>query len=167
MPVGGAITMTRTLRAAVLTGLLCGVGACASPLGPADTQLTPLAGSTDAAGDIRGEATWVVRDAETFARLWVQFFGRQREVPAVDFSRHMVVVATMGQQPTAGYAIEITGMSASRGGELAVHVRTTSPGANCGVATVLTTPVVMSRARRTDGPVRFDFTRSTRDCAGR
>lgn len=162
------MTLTKPLSRAALIGLVTAAAAgCASPVAPADLQLTPLTASTDAGGDIRGEATFVVHDAETFQRLWMEFFGRQREVPAVDFSQHMVLIATMGQQPTAGFGIEITGMTASRGGSLVVHVRTTAPGANCAVATVLTRPVVVSRARRADGPVRFDFTRTTRDCTGR
>jgi hypothetical protein len=158
----------RMLSRLLVLGLVSALSAgCASPAAPGDVQLTPLVGSTDASGDIRGEATFVARDAEAFELLWRQFFGSSRGVPAVDFSRHLVVIATMGQQPTAGYAIEITGVAASRDGGLTVQVRTTAPGAGCVVAMVVTTPVVMSRATKVEGPVRFEFTRTTRDCAGR
>jgi hypothetical protein len=59
--------------------------------------------------DFEEPGTLVVEDERAYERLW----ERLRDAgprPAVDFGRETVVVAMMGQKPTGGYGIEITGV---------------------------------------------------------
>ena len=164
----------RHVRVAALAAILAGAGvlsACfSSPVEPTtDFALTSLSETEDAtAADVQTESTWVIRDQDQFQRIWDRFFARRfdRPMPAIDFSTQMVVVVTMGPQPTAGYAVRITGVSRNDRG-IVVHVTTSSPGPNCTVAQVRTLPTAFSRLRKTDRPVQFEFTRTTRDCAAR
>ncbi len=74
--------------------------------------------------------------------------------PAIDFGRSLVLAATMGERPSGGYAIRIDSVFVDRGTVYAV-VRSISPGPTCGVAAVITAPVVAVRIDRVDGPIRF------------
>ena len=53
----------------------------------------------------------VVRDRATWLDLWKRIYrvdtrlGEYPKLPEVDFSREMLVVAALGQQPTSGYSI--------------------------------------------------------------
>ena len=159
------------VRAAALAAILAGAGALSacfsSPVEPTtDFALTSLSETEDAtATDVQAESTWVIRDQDQFQRIWDRFFARRfdRPMPTIDFTTQMVVVVTMGPQPTAGYAVRITRVSRNERG-IVVHVTTSSPGPNCTVAQVRTLPTAFSRLRKTDRPVHFEFTRTTRDC---
>ena len=141
---------------------------CASPAAPSDVTMTSLSETIEEDSGVHSESTFVVRDADTFKRVWTQVFSRRtdREMPVIDFSQQMVVIATMGRQPTTGYGIRIAGARRSDRG-LVVQVETISPGPSCVVAPMVTFPIAMSRLRSFDGPVRFDFKRTIRDCSGR
>ncbi|HVX41451.1 MAG TPA: protease complex subunit PrcB family protein [Gemmatimonadaceae bacterium] len=99
----------------------------------------------------------VVRDSAAWAKVWQRvqqpFFPRPA-TPHVDFAREMVIVAALGQRPSAGYDVVIEG--AERGGNgLTVDLRVTSPAPGCPVEAALTQPVDLGRVPITDGPVRF------------
>lgn len=157
--------LPRNLALAACAGLL--VWGCSTPVEPSAAPVATLTESIESESDVLGEATFVIRDAEALRRVWAQVFRGRRELPAVDFTKHMVVVVAMGRKPTAGYAVKITGATRRDRRGLIVHVSMVSPGAGCSVATVLTYPVAVSRLPAFDGPVRFDITRGTRDCTGR
>ena len=155
-----------------LKALACGVvvaaglsASCKSPAQPSEA-VTTVAEAVETSSDIRTETTYVIRDAQTLRQVWQQLFHGRREVPAIDFTTQMVVIVALGEKPTAGYGAKITGFSRNGGG-IVVHVTAFAPGAGCATATVLTYPVAVARLRSHDGPVRFDFTRTTRDCTGR
>lgn len=164
----------RYLAAVVAAGLLSlAVVACSQPVEPSENfALTSLSETEDAvidtADEERTERTWVIRTQEDFQRLWDRFFASRtdRPMPTIDFATQMVVVVSMGPQPTAGYAVRITGVRRTERG-IVVLVTTLSPGPNCTVAQVRTHPVAISRLRKTDRPIQFEFTRQTRDCTGR
>ncbi len=144
--------------------------ACSNPVEPTQNfALTGVAEAVDATpDDVQTEMTWVIRTQDEFQRFWDRFFARRtdRPMPTIDFTTQMVVVVTMGPQPTTGYAVRITDVSRSGRG-IVVHVTTISPGPNCAVGQVRTFPVAVSRLRKTDLAVQFEFTRSTRDCSTR
>jgi hypothetical protein len=52
-----------------------------------------------------GDGTVVVRDEESWKRLWTERFG-QKEVPPVDFSEHIAVAVFLGTRNTGGYSVE-------------------------------------------------------------
>ncbi|MFT5291133.1 MAG: hypothetical protein ACI82F_003209 [Planctomycetota bacterium] len=75
-------------------------------------------------------------------------------LPPVDFSTDMVVVVTLGTRPTAGYGLEISALSL--GGEvLVVESLETKPAPGSLQAQMLTTPYVILRTARFEGPVEF------------
>ena len=57
----------------------------------------------------------VVRDRDMWLDVWKRIYqvapsnGPYPDLPEIDFSREMVIVAAMGQQPNSGYAIIIDG----------------------------------------------------------
>ena len=107
----------------------------------------------------------VVRDAATWASTWSRIWNGQssQPLPAVDFTRDMVIVAGLGTKPTGGYSIVVE--SASRdGAALLVVVRTESPGSSCLLSEALTAPVAAVRVPRTEGDVKFEEKSVNRQC---
>lgn len=115
----------------------------------------------------------VIKDAETFNRLWAQMYGsafppdQQQPLPAppaIDFSREVVIVASLGQKPTGGYDIQIERVIPTTNGNVEVIVTTISPGPNCIVTAVLTNPVDIIRMDAPMKPVQFVERSMQYDC---
>jgi hypothetical protein len=84
----------------------------------------------------------VIKTAAQWEKLWKQHGASGREsgkIPAVDFSKEMVVAATMGTKRTGGYAIEIVGVEA-RDKTLRISVKKTSPPPDAMTIQALTAP---------------------------
>jgi hypothetical protein len=121
-------------------------------------------------GGILKRSRLVIRDRERFDDLWEQIVGLKEDKPAppeVDFSREMLIVAAMGERPSGGYEIVITG-ACEVDNQLEVHVRS-SDYAQCGGAQlgVLTAPVDIVRIPKSDLPVVFretEFPSTPADC---
>ena len=108
----------------------------------------------------------VVRDASAWNALWQRINAMSIPVPplpAVDFTREMIVAAAMGTRNTGGYDILLTGATEDQAG-VEIRVLEVSPGAACITTQALTQPVVLARAARRDGSVRFVVSRETRKC---
>src|SRR6267378_5203198 len=63
-------------------------------------------------------ATLVVRDQQTWQSAWGQLFvnySQKPPLPAIDFSREMIVIAAAGTKSTGGYNIVLTGASETDG----------------------------------------------------
>ena len=80
-------------------------------------------------------------------------------MPAVDFTKSMVMGVFLGSRNTAGYRVTITGMERD-GATLAVTYREERPAARDILAQVITFPHHLVRVERMDGEVKF--TRSER-----
>ena len=112
------------------------------------------------------ETMLVVRDQQSWQSLWSQMTANQfpaPQLPAVDFTKDMVLVAAAGTRPSGGYSISITDAVESSG-SVTVNVTITSPGSNCAVPTVVTSPVDVATIARRDGTVGFVVTRKTHNC---
>ena len=84
----------------------------------------------------------VVKSADAWEKLWKQHAtaaGESEKIPAVDFSKEMVVVATMGTKRTGGYTIEIVGVEA-KDKALRISVKKTSPPPDAFTVQALTAP---------------------------
>jgi len=82
----------------------------------------------------------VVKSADAWEKLWKQHStGSSDKIPAVDFSKEMVVVATLGTKRTGGYTIEIEGVEA-KGKTLNISVKKTSPPPDAMTIQALTAP---------------------------
>ena len=108
----------------------------------------------------------VIRERAEFDELWKRLhrFGSYKPpLPEVDFSREMIIVAAMGQQPTSGYAIIIDG-ACEVNNQLEVLVRSANFLKCGGQYMVVTAPVDIVRLPKTDLPVVFRETEVASDC---
>lgn len=141
----------------------------ASPQAPATpvtvTRLRPEPLSFTYNSGLTRAQRLVVRDEATWRELWASIWrgGSVPPLPPVDFTREMLIVAALGQQPTGGHGIFVDGASAAAGG-LAVRIRTVSPGPQCATSAALTEPVDIARLPRHDGPVTFEERAETQEC---
>ena len=84
----------------------------------------------------------IVKSADAWEKLWKQHAtaaGESDKIPAVDFSKEMVVVATMGTKRSGGYTIEIVGVEA-RDKALKISVKKSSPPPDAMTIQALTAP---------------------------
>lgn len=98
----------------------------------------------------------VARDAAAWQAVWADMMGNVvpvPEAPKVDFARHQVVAAFMGQRNTGGYSIKITRVEA--GERIVVHVKESSPPPDAMVTMALTAPYHTVVIPRSDKPVEF------------
>jgi hypothetical protein len=91
----------------------------------------------------------VIRNAEQWEAVWKRIWGGGA-APKVDFSRHMVLLAAVGNPPYSR-SIHITNV-VQRKDTLDVTVHTNE---GCAVCTVITYPVTLMRVGRTQTSVRF------------
>ena len=112
-------------------------------------------------------ATLVVRTQQTWQSAWDQMYvnyGQKPPLPAIDFSREMIVIAAAGIKNTGGYNIVLTGASETDG-VVTIQVLENGPGSNCGVTLALTQPVDLARLARRDGTVLFSVMSNVKDCS--
>jgi hypothetical protein len=98
----------------------------------------------------------VARTPAEWAALWKGH--RTGKPPDVDFTRSMVIAVFLGTRPTAGFAVEITGIE-KKGAEVIVTYRERSPGADELVAQVMTAPFHIVKTDQHAGSVRFERAR--------
>ena len=108
----------------------------------------------------------VVRDSSAWAALWPEILGSHSPkppLPAVDFSREMLVVVSMGTRSSGGYTIGIDGVRLL-GDSLRVDITEQSPGPTCGTTAALTAPVALARLERSELPLSYAVSRAVTDC---
>jgi hypothetical protein len=108
----------------------------------------------------------VVRDSANWAKLWadiIRTHSPKAPLPFVNFSRQMLIVASMGTRSSGGYAVWIDSISAA-GDTLRIAVREQSPGPRCGTTAALTAPVAIARVERSELPALFTSIPVTSDC---
>ena len=101
----------------------------------------------------------VVTDSDALKEVFGDLHTNQLPVPPppeVDFERSVIVVAILGQQPTAGYSLHVMRVS-REGGTLRAELRIDRPPPGRVLATVVTQPYVMLLVDRFPGldTVRF------------
>lgn len=109
---------------------------------------------------------FVVRDSATWATTWTMVLGSHSPkppLPSVDFSREMIVVASMGTRSSGGYTVGIDSVFVARD-TVFFRVRETSPGPRCGTTAALTSPVGLARVERSDMPVGYEISPVVSDC---
>ena len=109
---------------------------------------------------------FVVRDSAAWSTTWTTLLGSHSPkppLPSVDFSREMLVVASMGTRSSGGYSVGIDSAFVARD-TLFFRVIETSPGARCGTTAALTSPVGLARVERSDLPVGFATSSVVSEC---
>jgi len=165
-----------TVRSAVLVVSLAGLGAvgCSSasegpgaisepetaaeiPAGATGLTFDPVEEVSTPLSAIVERQRLVIRDAAAWAAFWDEFAARvepRPDPPAVDFTTHMVIAATMGQKTSGGHSISVEEV-AEKDGTMYARVLETSPGVSCVNITVMTAPAVAVVVPRHDGTVAF------------
>ncbi len=116
--------------------------------------------------DIRDALRTVIRDAESWQRLWTGVAGSRTpppDRPDIDFGQEMVIVAALGMRGTGGYGIEIQEVYLE-GARLVAVVVETSPGPDCMTTQAFSAPAVGVRVAHSDLPVTFVERRVTLEC---
>ena len=106
-----------------------------------------------AMSNIEEPRTAVVRTATEWQALWKEH-GPAQAAPAVDFAESTVVGVFLGSRPSAGFAVEITGVKAEGNRTIVEYVERRPPRDNF-VAQVITSPFHIVRVPRTTGPIEF------------
>jgi hypothetical protein len=116
----------------------------------------------------------VIRDRDAWVDVWRRihrhdpYRGPNPEpppLPEIDFSREMLVVASMGRRPSSAYAIIVDGAYAyERDYRLEIAVRSVENRKGCFAAGVMTAPIDIVRLPKTDRSVIFRETEVVPDC---
>ncbi|MPY90966.1 MAG: VWA domain-containing protein [Luteitalea sp.] len=109
----------------------------------------------------RSEAEQVViRSQAEWARLW-QSLPTEKAMPEVDFEQEMLVAVFLGRRSTGGYSVRVE--SVRREGEgIVVVYKEVAPAPGAVRTQQLTTPFVVARVVKTDGPVQFEHVEATK-----
>ena len=106
----------------------------------------------------------VVADQAAFDSLWRQAFtnpgGETPPPPNVDFTRFKVVFVALGEKPSGGHAISVTG-AVRVADELVIEVESVKPG-NCPTMAVMTQPMDVVEIPRPAANVLVRFAERTR-----
>ena len=109
----------------------------------------------------RGQTSWIDSPRQAVARTpeeWAKLYrahAPDKQPPAVDFSRDMVLAVFLGSRPTAGFGVEIIGTKEVNGA-LVVQYRQTQPPPGAITAQVITTPYQMVAVPARAGDVKFE-----------
>ena len=109
-----------------------------------------------AKGDVSGQQETrqvTVRTAAEWQTLWKSHSPTEK-LPAVDFSKQMVVGIFLGSKPSAGHEVEIVGVR-TEGKDLVVEYVQKQPGRGTMAAQILTEPFHLVAVAKHPGPVRF------------
>ena len=102
----------------------------------------------------------VIKSRDEFSDFWKRLTGRVPpgqwvpELPEIDFSKEMIVVAAMGQRPSSGYWTIIDG-ACEVDGQVEVFISNVEDPSCIGVFTALTYPADAVRLPRSDLPIVF------------
>jgi hypothetical protein len=102
---------------------------------------------------VEGARQVVVRTPAEWKALWNEH-APGRAIPAVDFTKSMIIGVFLGSRNTAGYRVTITTIDRD-GATVAVTFREQRPGAGDMLAQVITFPHHLVRVDRIDGEVKF------------
>ena len=173
-----AAGMARRFRRSAAALALAALGAgCADAWGPGvpgrpsdlwavppGARLVPTSAVVEGSGSalgyysgIQSAEYGVVRDSAAWAALWGRIVApgtAPQPLPAVNFSRDMVVYAALGRRSTGGRSAAIAPIYEAEGAYHAV-VTEIRPGSGCAASPALTAPVALVRAPHWPGDVRF------------
>ena len=125
----------------------------------------------DVSSSMAGARDEVIVDENRLRQVWAEVYRRESDpppIPQVDFNHRMVVVVSMGQQPTSNAAIVIKRVSLVRGQAdgyplLVIHSTETRPGRRCFVLPSASGPIhIIELPFYPD--VTFQRTRKTTSC---
>lgn len=96
------------------------------------------------------------RTSDEWSAVW-RAHGGDRQPPAVDFSKEMVVGVFLGTRRTSGYTVEIVRTREEQGALIVSYVES-APAPRAVTAQVITMPYHLVAVPRRQGEVRFEKT---------
>ena len=111
----------------------------------------------------------VIRDASTWAEVLPKLDLRSpgggigAPVPAIDFSKEMVIVVALGQRPSGGFSVRVQQILGTSS-ELVVKAAEERPGPTCAVTLAITRPLAVVALTNDPRPVRLEWTQAVHDC---
>jgi hypothetical protein len=120
-------------------------------------------------GDTRGDYpknNQVVTTAAAWSELWARIYNKIKPIPPllqVDFSQNEVIVLVQGVEPSSGYSLEVTGVTASVAGAT-VDYEATIPLSGCLIAGGPSDYLVAISTAKTSGQMNYTSTPKTRKC---
>lgn len=139
----------RGIHPILIASVIALVG-CDSPTAPEAVPITRVTQGYFSAGDASQRV--VVRSQAELASAWEAMFrtlSEPPEMPAVDFSQEMLIIARAGAKPSGGYCIAVDSAAASRR-RMTVTVRSGGPTAGNALLPVVTHPFDVVRVPRRD-----------------
>lgn len=115
--------------------------------------LRPVAASTQSRIDAPRQV--VVRDSAAWQRLWAEHIGSDAALPAVDFSRELVVGVFRGTQPNGCYTTAIDRVT-RQGDRLTVHQVDRNPAADAICTMMMVAPVQLVAVTRAEAGAATD-----------
>lgn len=107
-----------------------------------------------------------IRDEAGLRSLWqvhAKNLSPPADLPDVDFSKEMVIVAFAGQKNSGGYQLNITGFQ-RHDGHINVSLSLTQPGPDCLVTEAATQPYVIVKVKQSGEPISFQVSSKTFSC---
>jgi hypothetical protein len=110
-----------------------------------------------------------ILDTADWYAVWKRIVGpgSVAPLPAVDFSREMLLIVGMGQAPCMGYQINVDTVFRDKDKRIYAVVRERHHGARCGCLNEVVSPVDVIRVPRTVRPVTFLERQETNVCEER
>ncbi len=108
----------------------------------------------------------IVRDAASWAEAWSRITGPDHPtppLPAVDFASNVVIIASMGTQPTLSPSITIDDIRITNGNASIIIIERT-PGRGCLGATAISNPIAAAAVPLFAGKATFLERTSEDDC---
>lgn len=96
-----------------------------------------------------------IRTGANWSALWHEHAPGGQAMPAVDFSKEMVLGVFLGSRPTSGYGVQIV-RTVNASGTLIVQYVETGPAPGTVSAQVVTAPYHLVAVPKHDGEVRFE-----------
>ena len=144
------------LRCACYTAILS-LGLGMASLAKGGSSDAPIAFHSIAQGTTSGIVTpqaLVIQSAPAWQELWRQHAPSGRPPPPIDFATELVVGVFLGQQPTAGYRVQVVRVEEGDR-EVRVIYQVHNPPPEALVVQVLTQPFHLIRIPRLGLPIRF------------
>jgi protease stability complex PrcB-like protein len=104
-----------------------------------------------------------IRNQRDLKSVLGQSNGSRVRLPALDFRKNMLILISMGRQPSSGYQIRITNL-VETGRTLKVQIEETSPGRECMVLDMETHPCDLVLTKKVNKRLAFEVNQHTKDC---
>jgi hypothetical protein len=104
-----------------------------------------------------------IRNQRELKSVLGQSNGSRVTLPVVDFRKNMLILISMGRQPSGGYQTRIISVVETVQ-TLKIQIEETIPGRSCLVTDVETRPCDLVLTKKVNKPLAFEVTPKSKDC---